>query len=40
MPRFGHYNIYNPNGKKIGEKNTKQEAKDEVYKLNGWKLPV
>jgi hypothetical protein len=39
MPRYGHFNIYNPQGVKVDQKATKEEAKAEVYRLNGWKLP-
>lgn len=38
--RFNYYNIYetepNGNGKKIDDAQTQEEAREKVYKLNGW----
>lgn len=39
--RFGHFNIYRANGDgtytKVGERMDEEEAREEVYRLNGWK---
>ena len=39
-PRFGHYNIYRDDGDgsstKVDDRQTKEDALKEVYRLNGW----
>lgn len=38
--RFGHFNIYRNDGNgiatKIGDRMNEEEARKEVYRLNGW----
>ncbi len=37
LPRFTWWNVYNESGTKVSEFRTKEEARKEVYRLNGWK---
>ncbi len=36
LPRFTWWNVYNESGTKVSEFRTKEEARKEVYRLNGW----